>query len=440
MTESADRPASPTLRLTAAVLVSLVAIIVLGSSIATIEIVARGQGRVLPTTRVQVVQPQADGKITDILVAEGQSVSAGDTLVVMDRTAVESDIRRIEANVARQQQDAAVARSIIAPLAGVNPANPGFVATGGAEFRRIAPQLSGQDDGAPALVEAILQALRDQVMQHDAQLNRLARGQDAQMARLERARAASEIAVQRFASAETLRRQGNMSQFDYLERLRERTAIEAEVSIAERELEGLSAEADAMTRQRASTISSALSAYRKQLAEAEILLRILEAELAAAKNRLANLSLRAPTTGRVEKLSVFTVGGFVAAGSTLMSIVPNDDRIEIEAFFDNRDIGFIEKGQRAFVKLDAFPAERYGIVHGTVVNVGADARGDVTPGKWVYAVRLQLDRNSIQVLERNLRFAPGMTATIDIITGRRRLISYFFEPIIKAFQDGLRER
>lgn len=440
MTESADRPASPTLRLTAAVLVSLVAIIVLGSSIATIEIVARGQGRVLPTTRVQVVQPQADGKITDILVAEGQSVSAGDTLVMMDRTAAESDIRRIEANVARQHQDAAVARSIIAPLAGVNPANPAFVATGGSEFRRIAPQLSGQDDGAPALVEAILQALRDQVMQHDAQLNRLARGRDAQMARLERARAASEIAVQRFASAETLRRQGNMSQFDYLERLRERTAIEAEVSIAERELEGLSAEADAMTRQRASTISSALSAYRKQLAEAEILLRILEAELAAAKNRLANLSLKAPTTGRVEKLSVFTVGGFVTAGSTLMSIVPNDDRIEIEAFFDNRDIGFIEKGQRAFVKLDAFPAERYGIVHGTVVNVGADARGDVTAGKWVYAVRLQLDQNSIQVLERNLRFAPGMTATIDIITGRRRLISYFFEPIIKAFQDGLRER
>ncbi|TIV64838.1 MAG: HlyD family type I secretion periplasmic adaptor subunit, partial [Mesorhizobium sp.] len=265
-------------------------------------------------------------------------------------------------------------------------------------------------------------------------------GRNTQRARLDKANSDREIVTQRFASTQTLRKQGTISEFDYLERLREVKAIEGEVVIAERELDGLAAEAEALTNQRASIISTALSTYRKQLNGSEIALQGLQAELRAAKTRLADLSLAAPMDGRVEHLSVFTVGGFVEAGSTLMSIVPSDKTIEIEAFFDNRDVGFLESGQKAFVKFDAFPAERFGIVHGRVTSVGADARGDVAVGKWVYAVRLKLDQPGIQMPEREIRFAPGMTATIDVITGERRLISYFFEPILKAIQDSFGER
>ena len=214
----------------------------------------------------------------------------------------------------------------------------------------------------------------------------------------------------------------------------------SEVLIAERELVGLQAEAQAMLRKRKGLISATLSNYRKQRNEAEINLRGLEAERRALEGQVADLTIEAPVSGKVERLSVFTVGGFVEAGSTLMSIVPTDEDIEIESFFDNRDVGFLEPGQRAIVKFDAFPSERFGVILGKVSTVGADARGDVEAGKWVYNVRVVLDKSKMMLPGREVRFSPGMTATVDIVTGERRLISYFFEPIVRTLQDSLGER
>ncbi|WP_439500234.1 HlyD family type I secretion periplasmic adaptor subunit [Bosea sp. (in: a-proteobacteria)] len=435
-----DKPVSPTIRFTAWTLVGMFLVIVIGSCLAKTEIVSRGQGKVIPVGRVQVVQPQVDGKILNIFVSEGQTVATGTPLVAMDTTAVESDIKRIEANIQRQLQEAAVARSIIAPLTAGDPMDEGFIDAGKAIFRRESANGAMQVDGAEALIGAILSALRDQIAQTDAQRRRITQNEKTQQARLQKADADRDIVAQRFASADALRKQGTISEFDYLSRLRELKAIEGEALVTRRELDGLAAEAEVAIKQRSGVISNALSTYRKQLNDAEIALQSFSADLRAAKTQLANLSLTAPTSGRVENLSVFTVGGFVKAGANLMSIVPSDDAIEIEAFFDNRDVGFLEVGQSAFVKFDAFPAERYGIVRGRVTNVGADARGEVVPNKWVYAVRLKLDRNSIELPGKEIRFAVGMTATTDVITGQRRLISYFFEPIYKAVQDSFGER
>ncbi|TCM51051.1 HlyD family type I secretion membrane fusion protein [Rhizobium sp. PP-F2F-G48] len=433
-------PASPTIRLTAWLLVFIVLVTTAGSYVATTEIVARGQGKVIPSGRVQAVQPLLDGKVTKILVTEGQFVRAGDLLVTIDTAAVESQIKRIEANRERQRQDAAVARSIVEPLANDDPTSPGFVEAGKAVFRREHSENRPQAREAEALIVAVLSALRDQVEEAGAQLNRVKENQATQRARLDKIRADQEIIGAKFQSTQRLRKGGTLSEFDYLERLRELKAVEGEGLVAQHELDGLAAEVKVLASQRASVISMALSTYRKQLNEADITLQSLKAELNAANSQLEGLSLKAPVSGRVEGLSVFTVGGFVEAGSTLMSIVPSGDDIEIEAFFDNRDVGFLEVSQKAFVKFDAFPAERFGIVRGRVTNVGADARDNVDTGKWVYAVRLRLEQTGINLTGRHMKFVPGMTATIDVVTGERRLISYFFEPIVKALQDSFGER
>lgn len=433
-----ETPASPTVRLTVWLLIVLFVTIILGSYLGKTEIVARGQGRVIPTSRVQVVQPQVNGKIIKIFVTEGQAVNAGDLLVTMDTTAVESEIKRIETDIAQKQQELSVARAILAPLTAIDPTKAGFVEAGKTVVRRENADRDIQ--GEEELVVATLSALKDQVAQVDAEQERVSRTYDAQQTRLKKARAEEDILSRRFTSAETLRKQGTISEFTYLDRLREQKARESDVLIAKQDLDGLDAEIKVLRRKRASMISSALSTYRKQSNEAEIALEGLRSSLNAARVQLSNLTLKAPVSGRIEKLSVFTLGGFVQAGASLMLIVPSDKDIEIEAFFDNRDFGFLQKGQKAFVKFDAFPAERFGIVRGVVTGVGADARGDVEAGKWVYAARLKLDQNTISLPEREIGFAPGMTATVDVITGERRLISYFFEPILKAFQDGLGER
>ncbi|UXT68567.1 HlyD family type I secretion periplasmic adaptor subunit [Agrobacterium tumefaciens] len=438
--DKAARPPSPTARVTAWLMVILFTATVAGSYVAKIEIVARGFGKVIPSGRVQVVQPLTDGKIAKILVSEGESVKAGDVLVAMDTAVAESEMTRIKANIERHRQNAVIAKSIIAPLSEADPAHNGFIEAGRTAFLHLPVGDEQQRADAEALVLAVLSSLRDQVLQVDAQIDRVRKGQVAQSVKLETVRSDREIVASNFAAADVLRKHGTISEFDYRGRLRELKAIEGEATIAERQSDELVAEATVLVRQRTSLISTSLSTYRKQKNEAEIALQGLEAELRTANNHLQNQSLKAPMSGRVERLSVFTIGGFVEAGSTLMSIVPAGDDVEIEAFFDNRDIGFLGASQRAFVKFDAFPAERFGIVGGYVVNVGADARDDTTAGKWVYAVRLKLDQTSIRLPEREMKFVPGMTATIDVITGERRLITYFFEPIVKAIQDSFGER
>ncbi|TIV70916.1 MAG: biotin/lipoyl-binding protein, partial [Mesorhizobium sp.] len=122
------------------------------------------------------MQPQVDGKIVKILVAEGQFVTAGDLLVMMDTTAIESEIGRIEASMEEQLQEATVARSIIEPLASGDPSDKNFVEMGKEVLQRQQVRTQAQIAGTEALVVSILSALRDQVAEADAQLNRIARG------------------------------------------------------------------------------------------------------------------------------------------------------------------------------------------------------------------------------------------------------------------------
>lgn len=441
MTDNAlNKPASPTIRLTAWAFVALFLSAVVGSCVAKVEVVARGEGRIVPTERVKVVQPLVDGKIAAILVAEGQSVKKGAPLIEMDTTSARSEIKRIEAEVGRQSQEKSVALSIIGALAVGDPGDDGFVERGKSALARQIDNSGAGRVGAEALVLAILSALHNQIAQIDAQKIRTGRAELAQLARLEKARSERDIIASRLVSVESLRKEGTISEGEYMERLRVVRAAEGDAVIAERQLSELRAEAEANDRQRASAISEVHSTYQKQLSAADIALGSLVSDLQAAHERLENLSLRAPEAGRIENLSVFTVGSFVEAGATLLSVVPAGGDIEVEAFFDNRDIGFLEIGQLAFIKLDAFPAERFGLVRGKVTGVGADAREQAASRKWVYAVRLKLDQTGIKVADRRIDFVPGMTAIVDVVTGERRLISYFFEPVVKAVQDSFGEQ
>ena len=165
---------------------------------------------------------------------------------------------------------------------------------------------------AEARLAAELTALRDQVAQLDAETTRIARSRDAQQARLERSRVDGDIASRRFRSAEALRKGGTISESDFLDRLRETKAADADVAIAERELASLAAAGNSLLRQRAGVVSAAIAAHRKQASDAGIALAGLKAELKAAERRLADLSIRAPIAGKVEDLRVFTRGGYVA--------------------------------------------------------------------------------------------------------------------------------
>jgi len=141
---------------------------------------------------------------------------------------------------------------------------------------------------------------------------------------------------------------------------------------------------------------------------------------------------------------VHTVGGVVTPAQGLMAIVPKDEAVEVEAFVDNKDIGFIHAGQEAQVKIETFPFTRYGTVAATVTQVSSDAIRQEKPGRdhgaLVYALRARLAQAMLRVDEKWLRLSPGMAVTVEVKTGQRRVIEYFLNPLLQYGQESLRER
>jgi hemolysin D len=162
----------------------------------------------------------------------------------------------------------------------------------------------------------------------------------------------------------------------------------------------------------------------------------------------------------VQQLAVHTIGGVVTPGQALLTVVPLDSHLEIEAMVSNRDIGFVHAGQAAEVKVDTFNFTRYGLLHGEVLNVSQDAitrdkpqeKSSDTPlgrdaasseprgQEMNYAARVSLERTKMQVDEKLVALSPGMAVTVEIKTGSRRIISYLMSPIVKYRQEMLRER
>jgi hemolysin D len=145
-------------------------------------------------------------------------------------------------------------------------------------------------------------------------------------------------------------------------------------------------------------------------------------------------------SGTVQQLSVHTLGGVVTTAQSLMEIVP-DDALEVEAKLENKDVGFVQVGQRAAVKIEAFPYTRYGYLDGTVTSVSNDAVQDRNRKNGAsFPIRIRLKTNRIRVDNRWITLTPGMAVTADIRTGKRSVIGYFLDPLMQTTQESMRER
>lgn len=133
------------------------------------------------------------------------------------------------------------------------------------------------------------------------------------------------------------------------------------------------------------------------------------------------------------------MGGVVAEAQPILTIVPVEDVLEVEAFLENKDIGFVDPGQDAEIKVETFPYTKYGTLHATVTHVSHDAINDEKRGL-IYSARVKMERATMRVEEKTVNLTPGMAVTVEIKTGRRRVIDYFLSPLIQYKDESLRER
>jgi hemolysin D len=239
-------------------------------------------------------------------------------------------------------------------------------------------------------------------------------------------------------------------QQQFIEMQRDRDAAEAHLQQAK-------AQIASTQRQRAQAEEEFKRDRLKELADAETQAQALDQELKKADERQRLKSITAPVAGTVQQLTIHTVGGMMQPGQALLAIVPDDSGIEIEAMVLNQDIGFVAEGQEAVIKLDAFPFTRYGTVPGKIKIVSEDAVGggasegaspseaqstqrEKPSNQLFYAARVTLDATTMNIDGKAVKLTPGMAATVEIKTGKRKLIEFLLSPLMRMQDEAGRER
>jgi hemolysin D len=180
-------------------------------------------------------------------------------------------------------------------------------------------------------------------------------------------------------------------------------------------------------------------ARQSELSDAETKAASLSQEVVKADQKTEFQKLTSPIDGVVQQLAVHTVGGVVTPAQQLMVVVPQESPIEVEAWLENKDIGFVTIGQPVQIKVETFPFTIYGIIDGKILTVSNDAIQQ-EKGGLVYSTRASMARSTMQVEHTQVNLTPGMAVTVEIKTGTRRAIEYFLSPLLKSAQESIRER
>ena len=433
------RLTSPTLHFTIFFFVALFFTILAISVLLKIEVVARGKGRVVPVTRVQVIQPEFSGRLIAINVRNGMLVKKGQILIEIDSTDAKVKLTTIKEEIDRLHIEMARINAMLEVINILGSNSSSHI-----QFQSLFHPPKDLADHPFAHEQRVLfysetKDIEEKIHQiHDKeQIN--TKIESVIMAKIEKLDQIISIQNQHYKSANKLFDKGVLSKSSFLDVKKQFLENVHQRKVLQKELEQKVAERKALETELKKLISDTRSRLLRRKAEIIARLAELKEQLRAERRRLEAAILRAPVDGIVNELKVYTIGGVAKAGEELLQIVPVDTEIEIEGIFPNSDVGFLKVGQQANIKLDAYPSERFGFLKGRVIDIAADSTKNEA-GQWGYVVRIAPESRYLKVGKDRLPIRPGMTATIDVTTDKRRLITYFFAPIVRTIQDAMGER
>lgn len=408
-------------------ILGFVAIFILWASLVELDRTVHAPGRVVPSSRLQVLSNLEGGIVSEILVRAGDVVRRGQALVRLDRTQAGSELGSSQATVGALS--AKIAR-LQAEIAGREPVYPA------ASSPEIAEQIN---------IERSLHAAR---MSDLASLSSAGLARESQASR---AVAEAQAAYQSRVSA----RDSARRQLDLIRPLVQR-GIEPQMTLIQ--LENAAAVATTDAAQAAAAISRAQGAVAEARAslsqvrgawraQAGTELAAAQAELAARRQampaltaRLGRATITSPVNGRVNRVLVSTVGASTAPGQPIVEVVPSADALTIEAMVDPKDIASVRIGQRARVNVSAYESGIYGGMDGHVTTISPDATVDERTGTSHYTVRVQADAQNFRGPSgQRLVIGPGMTADVNLIGDKRSVMAYILSPFTRLREDAFRE-
>ena len=391
--------------------------LILWAAFARVDEVTRGMGKVIPSSKVQLVQAAEPATVAAILVRPGQTVKRGQLLVRLDDSQSSSALGQLET-----ENERLAARA--ARLASEGGAGGG--GTLDAEERQLqAMRQATARSRQSGLAAAVEQRRRE-----------MSEGQ-ATVAALESSVRLAQDQVNMLAP---LAAKGIVPQTELLTAQRELVDTQGRLSAAR---QGVGRAAAAINEAQ-SQLSEARYDFRQQAlnerSEVTTKIAVNEQSIRGASARLERGELRAPTAGIVNDVQVTTIGGFVQAGEKIMQIVPIGDKLLVEARVKPSDIAFIKVGDRANVKVTAYDFSIYGGLPGRVRQISADSIFDEAEREAYYIVQVETDRAYIVSKGQRLPIVPGMICDVEIITGSKSVLTYLMKPVLKAFGEAMTER
>jgi hemolysin D len=429
-----ETPLHPAPRRFAWSIMVLFTIALLWTIFGKVDIVAVAPGRIVVSERTKLVQPLERSVVKRVLVQDGDHVKAGQALVELDPTVASADKTAADEQLKSNESDVLQARAILAVLE-----------RGGAGGAQV-PKASYPSRWSAADVEAAKAQLAAEWSDITAKLGKLTSERDHRQAEIATVRemigkleATVPLARQRETDTKSLAEQGYMPTHQAQDRTRERIEMERDLTMQRARL----AEAQAALRENESARTAYIAEVRRTLHEREAQADTKRSqstqEQAKATQREKLTTLTAPVDGVVQQLAIHTSGGVVTEAQTLMVIVPDGAQVTAEVTMENKDVGFVNAGQSAEIKLETFPFTRYGTVPATVQWVTADAVNDEKKGA-IFPATLALKATQINVDGKPIRLSPGMNLMAEIKTGQRRVIEFLLSPIQRAGNESLRER
>jgi hemolysin D len=450
--EILETPASPVGRMVALTIILFFAIAIGWATFGHVDIIATATGKVVPTGRTKTIQPLETGIVSAIHVRDGDKVTAGDVLVELDRTVTQAERKRVG-------QDLIASLLDVARLSALRRSFNDLAAPHDLEEPSGASEVEIARARSATLAQAAeQQAKLASVVQQIDQKRAEAQSITATIAKIDATLPLLEETLTIRKKAMDIQYGNRIAWIDAQTRLIDQ---QNERIVQERKLVEIEAARRALEQQFAQTKSGFERQVLSDLSDAQKKADEYRQDSIKAQQKTDEQQLRAPIDGTVQQLAIHTVGGVVSPAQQLMMIVPRGSSIEVEAMISNRDIGFVEAAQDAEIKIDTFNFTRYGLLHGKVISVSRDAivkdrpserNGAAKQGgalsessepagqELLYTARVSLEGAQMQVEDKMVNLAPGMAVTVEIKTGRRRIIEYVMSPLLRYRQESLRER
>ena len=400
-----------------------------------IDELARGNGKIIPTNKIQTVQSLDGGIISDIFIKEGQTINKGDPLMKIDTT-------RFKATLEESKQEylsllAVMSRLKIESKIDLDKPLPKIKYD-----EKVLNDSSRYDINETLLLENRFRELKSSIRVLENQASQKRQELKEIRSNISRLNKSLGYITEQRKTIKKLVARGIKSKYDLLNIEKEYTQTKGDLDTARL---SISRSNYAITEAK-NRISEKINTFKaeasNELQKTAGLINKFEAKLIGDEDKVAKTVITSPVDGIIKQLNINTIGGVVQSGMELIEIVPLSDILVVEAKIDPKDIAFINPSQKAIIKITAYDFSIYGGLDGKIIEISADSivDKDSKEGKSYYRVLIKTDKNYLERNGTKLPIIPGMIASVDIVTGKKSILDFLLKPILKVKENSLHER